>query len=160
VLRFDLDFDAVGLGDVRISIMPFIFATLTTSHRCNILVFLKCPSSTSSWWFTLEELRHTVLDQISPQYWERLDPNDLHSKNYKRDGRADTERYSRTCPEIINSYGEIIPLDTKPASETTYQTWLDAHALYGSPEEQDVVGNWCYELAEAPFPFDGRTGSV
>jgi hypothetical protein len=83
VLRFDLDFDAVGLGDVRISIMPFIFATLTTSHRRNILVFLKCPSSTSSCWFTLEELRHTVLDQISPQYWERLDPNDLHSKNYK-----------------------------------------------------------------------------
>ena len=61
------------------------------------------------------------------------------------------------CPNIlVNGLVEVVKV--VPASAATYKTWLDAHALYATPEDQWVDEDWRYLASEPPFPFDGKIG--
>jgi len=136
VLKFKLR-EPTTLKDVRISIMPFIFATFTTESSRNLVVVVESPSSRSSHTISLYDLRCRLMKVLSPKYLSRTSP----------------------CPDIlVNGLGEVVKV--LPASTATYKTWLNMHALYATPEDQWVDEDWRYLASEPPFPFDGTVGSV
>jgi len=138
VLIFRLE-EHSTLQDVRISIMPFIFATFTTRSERNLVIIVESPLSTHKHTISLYDLRHVLMDALSPGSWPPTP-----------DG---------PCPEIlVNGLGKVVGI--LPASAAMYKTWLNAHALYATPEDQWVDEDWCYFATEPPFPFDGTVGSV